>query len=178
MLHWPPLCCKHLAVHLCCIIANEPLPGSCASQLKLVYAFSTSSCVGSGRASTTALCHWCCFAWVYIPILPSHLLHSHKLCATAMANASKCCIKACLIGLHTQSNTQGMVHALLISHPCVAAWTLMAKCIAQAHTDIRRLEFLPYHFLLGSVGDLGVLRFQVSICHRCISPCVCSYQPI
>ena len=31
----------------------------------------------------------------------------------------------------------------------------------QAHTDIRRLEFLPYHFLLASVGDMGVLRFQV-----------------
>ena len=35
----------------------------------------------------------------------------------------------------------------------------------QAHTDIRRLEFLPYHFLLASVGDLGVLRFQVRHLH-------------
>jgi len=55
---------------------------------------------------------------------------------------------------------------------------LMAKCIAQAHTDVRRLEFLPYHFLLGSVGDLGVLRFQVSIHHIFVPPFVCSYQPI
>ncbi|KAK9810541.1 hypothetical protein WJX72_012424 [[Myrmecia] bisecta] len=28
------------------------------------------------------------------------------------------------------------------------------------HTQIRRLEFLPYHFLLASIGDLGVLRYQ------------------
>ena len=64
-------------------------------------------------------------------------------------------------------NTQDMLHALCIRHPCAAAVTLTAKCIAQAHTDIRRLEFLPYHFLLGSVGDLGMLRFQVSIHHIC-----------
>ncbi|KAL0026553.1 hypothetical protein WJX77_006409 [Trebouxia sp. C0004] len=36
---------------------------------------------------------------------------------------------------------------------------LEVHCL-KAHTDVRRLEFLPYHFLLGSVGDLGVLRFQ------------------
>ncbi len=70
MLHQPPLRWYHLAVQSHCIIANEPLPGSCGSQLKLVYAFATSSCVGSGHASTTALHRWCCFAWVYIPILP------------------------------------------------------------------------------------------------------------
>lgn len=36
---------------------------------------------------------------------------------------------------------------------------LEVHCL-KAHTDVRRLEFLPYHFLLGSVGDLGMLRFQ------------------
>ena len=47
----------------------------------------------------------------------------------------------------------------------------MCFCL-QAHTDIRRLEFLPYHFLLASVGDLGVLRFQVRHLHthRCTTP--------
>ncbi|KAL3140161.1 hypothetical protein ABBQ38_004438 [Trebouxia sp. C0009 RCD-2024] len=36
---------------------------------------------------------------------------------------------------------------------------LEVHCL-KGHTDVRRLEFLPYHFLLASVGDLGVLRFQ------------------
>lgn len=95
-----------------------------------------------------------------------HICSVPKLCGTAMANASKCRIKPCLNSLHTQCNKQDMLlHALCIRHPCVAALTLMANPIAQAHTDVRRLEFLPYHFLLGSVGDLGVLRFQVSIHH-------------
>lgn len=48
----------------------------------------------------------------------------------------------------------------------------MIRLHVQAHTDIRRLEFLPYHFLLGSVGDLGVLRFQVSL-HCLSTPYAC-----
>ena len=32
----------------------------------------------------------------------------------------------------------------------------------QDHTDTRRLDFLPHHFLLTSVGAQGVLRYQVS----------------
>ena len=30
----------------------------------------------------------------------------------------------------------------------------------QEHTDVRRLDFLPHHFLLTSVGTAGVLRYQ------------------
>ena len=32
---------------------------------------------------------------------------------------------------------------------------------AQEHVAARRLDFLPYHFLLTSVGEAGVLRYQV-----------------
>lgn len=32
---------------------------------------------------------------------------------------------------------------------------------AQEHVAARRLDFLPYHFLLTSVGETGVLRYQV-----------------
>ena len=28
------------------------------------------------------------------------------------------------------------------------------------HTDVNRLEFLPHHFLLASIGEQGVLRYQ------------------
>ena len=31
---------------------------------------------------------------------------------------------------------------------------------SQEHTGVRRLEFLPYHFLLTSIGEGGVLRYQ------------------
>jgi len=33
----------------------------------------------------------------------------------------------------------------------------------QEHTGVRRLEFLPYHFLLTSIGEGGVLRYQVAV---------------
>lgn len=32
----------------------------------------------------------------------------------------------------------------------------------QEHEAVQRLEFLPYHFLLSSVGNHGVLRYQVT----------------
>ena len=32
---------------------------------------------------------------------------------------------------------------------------------AQDHVGVRRLDFLPYHFLLTSVGEGGILRYQV-----------------
>lgn len=32
----------------------------------------------------------------------------------------------------------------------------------QEHLNVRRLEFLPYHFLLASIGKGGFLRYQVS----------------
>lgn len=32
--------------------------------------------------------------------------------------------------------------------------------LLQDHTDVRRLDFLPHHFLLVSVGASGVLRYQ------------------
>ena len=38
--------------------------------------------------------------------------------------------------------------------------TLSCVCV-QEHTSPRRLEFLPYHFLLASVGQPGVLHYQV-----------------
>ena len=31
----------------------------------------------------------------------------------------------------------------------------------QDHQGVRRLDFLPYHFLLTSVGEGGILRYQV-----------------
>ena len=35
------------------------------------------------------------------------------------------------------------------------------SCVSlQEHTGVRRLEFLPYHFLLTSIGEGGVLRYQ------------------
>ena len=42
----------------------------------------------------------------------------------------------------------------------------------QDHTDTRRLDFLPHHFLLTSVGAQGVLRYQVSwpVPARCVKP--------
>ena len=75
-----------------------------------------------------------------------------------------------IVCTHNATRKTYFTHALCIRHLCVAALTFTAECVAQAHTDVRRLEFLPYHFLLGSVGDLGVLRFQVSIHHVCIPP--------
>ena len=35
----------------------------------------------------------------------------------------------------------------------------------QDHTNAWRLDFLPYHFLLVSTGEQGILRYQV-----CFSP--------
>ncbi|EIE26391.1 WD40 repeat-like protein [Coccomyxa subellipsoidea C-169] len=36
---------------------------------------------------------------------------------------------------------------------------LEVHCLKE-HTGVRRLEFLPYHFLLASIGEGGVLRYQ------------------
>ena len=33
--------------------------------------------------------------------------------------------------------------------------------MTQDHQGVRRLDFLPYHFLLTSVGEGGILRYQV-----------------
>lgn len=32
--------------------------------------------------------------------------------------------------------------------------------MVQDHVGVRRLDFLPYHFLLASVGEGGILRYQ------------------
>ena len=43
-----------------------------------------------------------------------------------------------------------------------SAHVIMGECVpAQEHIAARRLDFLPYHFLLTSVGEAGVLRYQV-----------------
>jgi len=41
----------------------------------------------------------------------------------------------------------------------------------QEHMAARRLDFLPYHFLLTSVGEAGVLRYQAR------RPCTCKGVP-
>ncbi len=44
---------------------------------------------------------------------------------------------------------------------------------AQDHVGVRRLDFLPYHFLLTSVGEGGILRYQV------LPPCLaCILAPV
>lgn len=43
--------------------------------------------------------------------------------------------------------------------PCAFTRTSTAAP-PQEHTDVRRLDFLPHHFLLASVGGAGVLRYQ------------------
>ena len=35
------------------------------------------------------------------------------------------------------------------------------RLLMQDHQGVRRLDFLPYHFLLTSVGEGGILRYQV-----------------
>ena len=37
----------------------------------------------------------------------------------------------------------------------------------QEHLNARRLEFLPYHFLLASIGKGGFLRYQVIYLFPC-----------
>lgn len=39
----------------------------------------------------------------------------------------------------------------------------LGSVLMQEHTGVRRLEFLPHHFLLTSVGEGGVLRYQVAL---------------
>jgi hypothetical protein len=35
--------------------------------------------------------------------------------------------------------------------------------VLERHIDVSRLEFLPYHFLLVSVGNAGYLKYQVCV---------------
>ena len=48
-------------------------------------------------------------------------------------------------------------------HKKLKYMSIIPNCIAvlQEHTGVRRLDFLPYHFLLASIGEGGVLRYQV-----------------
>jgi U3 small nucleolar RNA-associated protein 7 len=41
--------------------------------------------------------------------------------------------------------------------------------LLQEHTGVRRLEFLPHHFLLSSIGEGGVLRYQASVLHALLA---------
>ena len=47
---------------------------------------------------------------------------------------------------------------------------LMNLVCAQDHVGVRRLDFLPYHFLLTSVGEGGILRYQVLPSLQACSP--------
>lgn len=48
-------------------------------------------------------------------------------------------------------------------HKKLKYMSTIPNCIAvlQEHTGVRCLDFLPYHFLLASIGEGGVLRYQV-----------------
>lgn len=41
------------------------------------------------------------------------------------------------------------------------------KSLVQDHVGVRRLDFLPYHFLLASIGEKGILRYQVLPASHC-----------
>lgn len=47
----------------------------------------------------------------------------------------------------------------LCPQPPGLPWLATLRC-TQDTTEATRLEFLPHHFLLGSVGATGVLRYQ------------------
>jgi hypothetical protein len=55
---------------------------------------------------------------------------------------------------HTHTRARARAHARTHTH------THDTRRALQEHTEVRRLEFLPQHFLLASVGAGGVLRYQ------------------
>ena len=145
-------------------IANEPLPGRCASHLELVYAFATASSAGWAHQQVPlSHCHWCWDATAHThPLQP--LTHRH--CCTPCLRQKR--LKSLLILAGSSWPDSATKHSNTYQDSIRGIKDLPVKstmfAYAQAHTDVRRLEFLPYHFLLASVGNLGVLRFQVSSC--------------
>lgn len=58
-----------------------------------------------------------------------------------------------------RSEQQALLRTCARNRPACLPWLATLRC-TQDTTEATRLEFLPHHFLLGSVGATGVLRYQ------------------
>ena len=82
---------------------------------------------------------------------------------TDMLSCLRCCVRV------VPSHASFLVTPVLAAsrNACssarpASAYVFMGECVpTQEHIAARRLDFLPYHFLLTSVGEAGVLRYQV-----------------
>ena len=72
------------------------------------------------------------------------------------------CLKVRVQELHFELTTgNGWCPSAPLRSMIVSACCLVGR---QEHTGVWRLEFLPYHFLLSSIGEGGVLRYQARPC--------------